>query len=293
MEKLRKRYRAEKQRIGALPSHHNFVGNRFFPSSSWVFFDLMDAMEVGSVPGSGPGSTTIINNTSNGIGNNLNHVHNHNNNNMGMSMNMNVQNPPKENLQNGVFVKEEKMRGKDDLGKYFDEILMGMGKGVSGGPIKFRLKNQTEGRFPDESKYEGYEYDGNGSGFDYKSGRSFGPGGFSKRKLGGEDSSSKMYLNGCSSKKGFGLGSGSGSGSRGGRVRDPAAGEMVASIKLLGEALVRTEKEKMEMMQEFEMKRMEMELKRTQMILEAQHSIVEAFVQGLKKQKKVKVLEQD
>ncbi|XP_021768524.1 trihelix transcription factor ASIL2-like [Chenopodium quinoa] len=279
MEKLRKRYRAEKQRIGALPSHNNFVGNRFFPSSSWVFFDLMDAMEVGS--GSGPGSTSVVNN--NGVNNGGN---NHN-------MNMNVLNPVNQN--NGGFVKEEKLRGKDDLGKYFDEILMGMGKSGSGsgGPIKFRVKNHgNSSSINNNERYfdEGYDYDGgnNGSGFDYKNGRSNFASGFSKRKLGEDSSSSKMFLNGCSSsKKGFGLGAGSRA--RGGR--DAAAGEMVASIKMLGEALVRTEKEKMEMMQEMEMKWMEMEMKRTQMLLEAQHNIVNAFVQGFKKQKKVKVME--
>ncbi|KNA12325.1 hypothetical protein SOVF_126950 [Spinacia oleracea] len=288
MEKLRKRYRAEKQRIGALPCHNNFVGNRFFPSSSWVFFDLMDAMEIG--PGPGSGSTTIINN---GINSNNNNV--------------NLQNLSKDNLQNhlqnGVFVKEEKNRGKDDLGKYFDEILMGMGKGGSGSgggaPIKFKVKNHQNNinnhdRYfddPNQNKYEGYDYDGGNNG------RSNYASGFTNKRRFGEDlSSSKMaFLNNggsSSSKKGLGSGSGMGPGP-GSRVRgrDPGAGEMVASIKMLGEALVRTEKEKLEMMQEMEMKWMEMEMKRTQMILEAQHNIVNAFVQGFKKQKKVKVME--
>uniref|UniRef100_A0A803L5N0 Myb-like domain-containing protein n=1 Tax=Chenopodium quinoa TaxID=63459 RepID=A0A803L5N0_CHEQI len=229
MEKLRKRYRAEKQRIGALPSHNNFVGNRFFPSSSWVFFDLMDAMEVGS--GSGPGSTSVVNN--NGVNNGGN---NHN-------MNMNVLNPVNQN--NGGFVKEEKLRGKDDLGKYFDEILMGMGKSGSGsgGPIKFRVKNHgNSSSINNNERYfdEGYDYDGgnNGSGFDYKNGRSNFASGFSKRKLGEDSSSSKMFLNGCSSsKKGFGLGAGSRA--RGGR--DAAAGEM-GDVKKEGRTLTSSQK---------------------------------------------------
>ncbi|KMT11833.1 hypothetical protein BVRB_5g105300 [Beta vulgaris subsp. vulgaris] len=277
MEKLRKRYRAEKQRIGALPCHNNFVSNRFFPSSSWVFFDLMDAMEVGSGSGSASGSVSLV----------VNNNHNHNNNN---NPNVNVM---KEN--NGGFVKEEKK--KDDLGKYFDEILMGMGKNTgTGSGVKFKVKNHSDRLF-DESKYEGYDYDGgtgNGSGFDYgKSGRSF-VSGFNKRKVVGggvgerfgEDSSSKMVLNGSSSsKRGGGMGSGSGSGSRA-RGGDAVLTEMVASIKMLGEGLVRMEKMKMEMMQEIERNRMEMEMKRNEMILESQHNIVNAFVQGFKKHKK-------
>lgn len=69
--------------------------------------------------------------------------------------------------------------------------------------------------------------------------------------------------------------------------------EMVASIKMLGEGLVRMEKMKMDMMREIERMRMEMEMKRSEMILESQQLIVNAFVEGLKKNKKVKVMEVD
>nr|XP_043610937.1 trihelix transcription factor ASIL1-like [Erigeron canadensis] len=52
MEKLRKRYRAEIQRIGNNPN-----GRRFPPPSGWVHFRLMDDMELGFGVGSGSGGS--------------------------------------------------------------------------------------------------------------------------------------------------------------------------------------------------------------------------------------------
>ncbi|XP_020549543.1 trihelix transcription factor ASIL2-like [Sesamum indicum] len=74
------------------------------------------------------------------------------------------------------------------------------------------------------------------------------------------------------------------------RERD-ALEEIVASIKVLGEGFVKMEKAKMEMAREMEAMRMEMEMKRNEMLLESQKQIVDAFLKGLfelKKSKKVK-----
>lgn len=70
-----------------------------------------------------------------------------------------------------------------------------------------------------------------------------------------------------------------------------AVEEIVESIKLLGEGFVKMEKAKMEMAREMEAVRMEMEMKRNEMLLESQKQIVDAFLKGLfelKKSKKVK-----
>ncbi|KAG2315265.1 hypothetical protein Bca4012_066106 [Brassica carinata] len=53
--------------------------------------------------------------------------------------------------------------------------------------------------------------------------------------------------------------------------------EVVSSVKMLTEMFVRVEKSKMEMMREMEKTRMEMELKHCQLMLESQHQIIAAF----------------
>ncbi|KAG4171485.1 hypothetical protein ERO13_A12G212500v2 [Gossypium hirsutum] len=64
--------------------------------------------------------------------------------------------------------------------------------------------------------------------------------------------------------------------------------EMVSSIKLLAEGFVRMEKMKMEMLKEIEKMRMEMEMKHNEMILESQQKIVDAFSSALLSEKKKK-----
>ncbi|KAK8479906.1 hypothetical protein V6N13_073385 [Hibiscus sabdariffa] len=62
--------------------------------------------------------------------------------------------------------------------------------------------------------------------------------------------------------------------------------EMVSSIKLLAERFVRMEKMKMEMVKEIEKTRMEMEMKHNEMILESQQKIMDAFSNALLSEKK-------
>ncbi|KAG1362102.1 putative trihelix transcription factor ASIL1 [Cocos nucifera] len=76
------------------------------------------------------------------------------------------------------------------------------------------------------------------------------------------------------------------------RKRDSpdAVGEMVSALRMLGDGFLRMEQMKMEMAREMEKVRMEMELKRTEMILDSQRRIVDAFVKGFfggKKRSKV------
>ncbi|XP_058189193.1 protein FIP2-like [Rhododendron vialii] len=94
------------------------------------------------------------------------------------------------------------------------------------------------------------------------------------------------FANGFSSSMGLGIGDKSGD--RGGkRERDPI-GDVVSSIKLLGEGFVKVEQMKMEMAREIEKMRIEMDMKRSELILESQQQIVDAFVAVLMEKKKKK-----
>ncbi|CAA0829783.1 Alcohol dehydrogenase transcription factor Myb/SANT-like family protein [Striga hermonthica] len=81
-------------------------------------------------------------------------------------------------------------------------------------------------------------------------------------------------------------------GSKRGRERDELA-KIVASIKLVGEGFLRVEREKMAMAREIEGMRMEMEMKKNQMLLEFQREIVEAFRRGMLELKKMKEVGSD
>lgn len=72
---------------------------------------------------------------------------------------------------------------------------------------------------------------------------------------------------------------------------DPVA-KMVSSIKLMGEEFMKVEMMKMEMAREMEKVRMEIEIKRCQFMVESQQQIMDAFANALserKKKKKTKV----
>ncbi|KFK26767.1 hypothetical protein AALP_AA8G291100 [Arabis alpina] len=61
--------------------------------------------------------------------------------------------------------------------------------------------------------------------------------------------------------------------------------DVVSSVKMLTEMFVRVENSKMEMMREMEKTRMEMELKHCQMMLESQQQIIGAFAEALSEKK--------
>ncbi|KAF2569021.1 hypothetical protein F2Q70_00024624 [Brassica cretica] len=70
-------------------------------------------------------------------------------------------------------------------------------------------------------------------------------------------------------------------GKRGSEVMMMCDDSIASAIKLLGDAMLRTEEKKMEMTREIEGMRMEMEMKRTKMVLESQQRIVEAFARTM------------
>ncbi|KAJ0594618.1 putative transcription factor MYB family [Helianthus annuus] len=73
-----------------------------------------------------------------------------------------------------------------------------------------------------------------------------------------------------------------------GKRKDGGVAEVVSSIRLLGEGFMKVEKMKMDMAREIEEMRMETEMKRNELMIESQKQIVDAFVQGLVKSRKVK-----
>ncbi|KAI3727842.1 hypothetical protein L6452_16462 [Arctium lappa] len=68
--------------------------------------------------------------------------------------------------------------------------------------------------------------------------------------------------------------------SRGIKRDNDSIGQIVSSIKLLADGFVKMEKMKMDMVHEIEKMRMEAEMKRNELLLESQKQIVEAFVKA-------------
>lgn len=308
MEKLRQRYRAEKQRSLSCPT------GRFF--SSWFFFDNMDAMENGTtvaairsnnqqiaekqgvtvVSGDGYALKTIIDqnllklkiNSNNGV-NSLensppNFMFNHalapknsekinfaNRVPNGYCSYMDMGSNKEEQPHDLEFTSGFRMKNGISMKAKRTGRIIGDVNGFDQGGIK-------GGNFvmnPSFDCDEGSEYNGSNASD-----------GFHMRNM-GVSSSRRSYSGNVEqpnldSRFSPGL---SKFGKKGGGVgvkrgRDPVE-EMVLSIKLLGEGFMKMEKMKMEMAKEVEQMRMEMEMKRNEMILESQKQIVEAFVKVL------------
>lgn len=298
MEKLRKRYRAEKGKgaNGGL----GFPGRVY--NSSWVYFELMDAMETGGSVAAAAGveaKGAVVAVGSKGGG---------------------FETP----FGRGI----PKIEGGGSAGCSLNEAVDGfLGSnrkgvvGVGGGAMKFKVKNHPGSGFDygtnliahggdedDEEEDEEEEEDdeeeeenggyGNGVGYGGVGGsKGFHKGfkarsnGFERKSVGGFEprGSNGVWKRGVGSSGGVGGSGGSGGVKR--RADASLAAEMVASIKMLGEGFMKMEKMKMDMVREIERMRMEMEMKRSEMILESQQMIVNAFVEGLmeKKNKKQKV----
>lgn len=88
------------------------------------------------------------------------------------------------------------------------------------------------------------------------------------------DRNSNCYFDGESEKRGV-------------KRENDSIGQIVSSIKFLADGFVKMEKMKMDMVHEIEKMRMEAEMKRNELLLESQKQIVEAFVKGLAENKKL------
>lgn len=309
MEKLRQRYRAEKQRSLSCPT------GRFF--SSWFFFDNMDAMENGTtvaairsnnqqiaekqqtvtaVSGDGYALKTMIDqnllklkiNQKNGISSPPNFMFNHalaatksekinfatripNGYCSYMDMGPSKQEHPHDlEFSSGYRMKNGISMKAKRTGRIIGDVNGFDQGGIKGG-----------GNFvmnPSFDCDEGSEYNGSNAndGFHIRNmGVSSSRRSYNSGNVEQQPNLDSRFSPGLSK---FGKKGGGGVGMK--RGRDPVE-EMVLSIKLLGEGFMKMEKMKMEMAKEVEQMRMEMEMKRNEMILESQKQIVEAFVKVL------------
>jgi hypothetical protein len=309
MEKLRQRYRAEKQRSLSFPG-------QFF--SSWFFFENMDSMADGSIP---PNPSNFANKKIVSKSNPNQEVSAvASGGQRSVTLGLRARNSPSPNygsrVSNGYSPYLEDGSDEEDAG---DDTDFGEGFGVRNPidvklvPPVFRAKkvdkiHRNFGPNFVDSNHDGGGFANHGGGFRLKppkfdtsdgglyvkiSGERFSvPKGFRTKSSGKNDGNScssnpdPRFLNGYPSSMGLGGGNKSGGGG-GKRERDPIE-DIVSSIKLLGEGFVKMEKMKMEMAREIEKMRIEMDMKRNELILESQRQIVDAFVTVLMEKKKKK-----
>ncbi|XP_058737518.1 trihelix transcription factor ENAP1-like [Vicia villosa] len=250
MEKLRKRYRSEIQRIRSLPIPKSRS------SSSWAHFKSMDSMEKGPSPPSPPSPLSPPPKLEN---------HNHNYN----------------HLNHRETLVDNDDLDDDDL---YEELRSGAGNtrnldkfyrnGSAGGGFRIRIPTGVSVAQPGSKFYGGHQQKMN----------------MNMNINQSESGSRGGYINGGTRlvKEKIGLGKRERE-REVERERDPI-GEMVNAIKFLRDGFVRMEQMKMEMAREIETMRMEMEMKRTEMILESQQRIVEAFAKAVSEKNKKRKL---
>lgn len=251
MEKLRKRYRSEIQKLRSLPVP------RSRSSSSWVLFKAMDSMEKGPSPPSPPHKPENPNHNAN-----LNHIHSH-------------------NLINHRQTLEHDDYDDDDL---YEELRSAAGGGSGSGNTRSLDKlyrNGVSGGFGGSAGAGGFR-------IRIPTGVSVAQPGSKFYPKMNNNSESGSRINGGTRlvKERVVLGKREREREvERERERDPI-GEMVNAIKVLRDGFVRMEQMKMEMAREIETMRMEMEMKRTEMILESQQRIVEAFAKAVSEKNK-------
>ncbi|CAI0417736.1 unnamed protein product [Linum tenue] len=279
IEKIRKRYRAEKQRCA------NFPG-RFF--SSWDLFPLLDAMEIGSI---GTKQEQDVEKSSGG----------------GDPPSERHQLDPDLEFDPDLAYRARKF-SKVNGGGYGEAIDFDNREDQNSVSVAFMPKEY--GRFD-------RKLGGNSSNFGFDT--EYGSGGYGRKPSGklerddlmngkkiaeewggaGSVSSSRVRVkshpyhsssqpdrnsNGGLFPNGKMNGSGGGLADDGAARKDPVA-EVVSAIKMLREGFVMVEEMKMDMAMEIEKMRMGMELKHNQMLLEMQQDIVEAFAKAYEKKK--------
>ncbi|KAK6126140.1 hypothetical protein DH2020_040118 [Rehmannia glutinosa] len=308
MEKLRQRYRAEKQRALSFPH----PAGRYF--SSWFFFENMEAMENGTTP-----PTSVQKPDNSDDGSRLNTFLDQNVLKLKLKAKSNLESSPdleydhvvqarrlnsgtKTPIQYSSYLDMEAAeKDEEDIPQDGDLINRGRRNQAMNAipipPLKSKSKKSgkmfnnnnfdVNGAFapkmlPPGSRTKNFEKIDPSIDFDYNQSNS-------KDNSNRFEAHQGIRANYLTSSKN--TNSDSGAAIHGLKRGRNAVEEIVASIKLLGEGFVKMEKEKMEMAREMEAMRMEMEMKRNQMLLESQKQIVDAFLKGLfeiKKKKKVK-----
>lgn len=277
MEKLRQRYRAEKQRAVSFPH----PGGRYF--SSWFFFENMEAMENGTTP---PAIAQKLEDSADGS----------------RLKSLLDQNVLKLKLKSKNAADPDPEPNRFNFGTQipmnyspYSEIPVQMQEGIShdhdlvnygsrSQPMtavpKSRAKNTARFNISDGFNHQLFQ-----APLRVKRLESFHPNIDQNRSNPNEDYWVRVPANHSSNK----FAAAGGGAKR--AARRSAVEDMVESIKMLGEGFVRMESAKMEMAREMEAARMEMEMKRNEMVVESQKQIVDAFLKGLfelKKNKRIK-----
>ncbi|OMO95787.1 hypothetical protein CCACVL1_05261 [Corchorus capsularis] len=315
IEKLRKRYRAEKQR--SLKNPGKF-------SSSWDLFPLLDSMNFASTSVAGSDDqdhsfeqkVSVVDGYSSKLksrgkidgnsGSNLGFNHEFQGGYGKFGGGYGLKSPShRDFVAKGMNFKNNSRIG--DVYGSMDDFDPGFSEGVDSiGEYPVRtLGNRSfmNPEFKPKSYYSpnlGYEYYNDMEEYDIDEAMGYGgvsgawesaPPGFHPKKRSRVYSSFEPGVdyrgsNGFASSSRPGLG-GKNAGVEVKSSVDPVQ-EVVTSIKLLGERFLRMEKMKMETVKEIEKMRMEMELKHNEMILESQQKIVDAFAKALLDSKKRK-----
>ncbi|KVI00549.1 trihelix transcription factor ASIL2-like [Cynara cardunculus var. scolymus] len=252
MEKLRKRYRAEIQRIGNTPRGHRYP-------SSWVHFKRMDSMELGS-SSSDPSVDPINQDEEEEDG-------------RGDENEDDLLLYPK-GIKQAIALPLNR--------RYQGSIGNGNGNG-NGNGVRIKIPNIAAVPPPPPSALN--LYNSNRSFDDY-------PPSMNPHYGSGKGSRDGYMKEAFGTEKDRNVGGGGGMKRRedmennGSHLMD----EMVAAIQKLGDGFVKMERMKMDMARELESMRMKMEMKRTEMILESQQRLVDSFSKTVmeKKNKKIK-----
>ncbi|GAU23914.1 hypothetical protein TSUD_181030 [Trifolium subterraneum] len=251
MEKLRKRYRSEIQRLRSLPVP------RSRSSSSWVHFKSMDSMEKGPSPPSPSPPPMKIENP-----NHLNHRET-------LDYNDDLDDDDLyEELRSAAGAGSGGSGNSRSIDKLYRNGVSGGGGGPPGGGFRIRIPTGVSVAQPGSKFFAGYNLKMNNNNQSESGSRINGGMRLIKERVGLGKREREREVE---------------------RERDPI-GEMVNAIKVLRDGFVRMEQMKMEMAREIETMRMEMEMKRTEMILESQQRIVEAFAKAVSEKNKKRKL---
>ncbi|GMI95635.1 hypothetical protein HRI_003232800 [Hibiscus trionum] len=278
IEKLRQRYRAEKQRCLKNPGKF---------SSSWDLFPLLDSMNFAS--------SSVNGSVDQEVGGfywklkNHEKIHGNSGSNLGFDRDFSGGYGPN-------FDFDHKCRDGHGVQGNRDIVTEGTKRFKTNGTIgndygsmadfdhSFSQGDDSVGEFPLKTlgDHKGFMYVDEGMGFQEKVSIAWDsvPQGFHQKKRGRVDRSFDLRdLNGFAScpRPGLGVKNGSGELKRG----INAVEEIASSIKFLAEGFVRMEKMKIEMVKEIEKTRMEMEIKHSEMILDSQEKILDVFAKAL------------
>lgn len=263
MEKLRQRYRAEKQRALSFP----YPAGRYF--SSWFFFENMEAMENGTAPP----LANLRSGDDSADGSRLQSFIDQNILKLKLKAgnNKNVDSIPDSGFDHN-FPKPKRSNFPGDYSSYLNEEVIAKDEP----PILAKPKPKKSGKIFHEihqAEMLPPRLMATMKNFDNPYFAKF--------------PNTNNYSTAPKSRSNFGANMNPNlePGSKRGRN---GVEEIVASIKMLGEGFMKMEKAKMEMAREMEAMRMEMEMKRNQMVLESQKQIVDAFLKGLCELKKSK-----